>query len=153
MRLPIRRHMGAMGGKIITRLIGRLTAEIARSVDNHGAAALEFAAPSFAGIRDCLVKIIPNVFPTIDEPRSLNPRNVYFSRKNVCRRTILRLLYDHYYEYMYLSHFDAYLTTTPSWWLPSTFLTPCCLWNGYSIHDIYPRWWILNVHVVSSRDC
>jgi len=102
MRLSIRRHMGAMGGKIITGLIGRLAAEIARSVDNRDAAALEFAAPSFAGIRDCLVKIIPNIFPTIDEPRSLNPRNVYFPRKNVCRRTISCSLYDHYYECIFL---------------------------------------------------
>ena len=94
-------------------------AEITRSADNRGTAALKFAMPSMlAEIRDCLVKIILNVFPaSIDELRSLNPRNIYFSRKNVnesidtrfhtrCMIIIINNVCP--------SHFDAYLTTAPS---------------------------------------
>jgi len=90
-----------MGGKIITRLIGRPEAEIARSTNNRGAAALKFATPSLAGTHDCLIKIIPNVFPaSIDESRSLNLRNVYFSRKNVNENLSAHnlALYNRYYE-------------------------------------------------------
>lgn len=86
----------ATGGKIITGLIGRPAAEIARSTDNRGAAALKFATPSFAGIHDCLVKIIPNVFPApIDEPRSLNLCNVcFFAGERIYRCS--HSLYNYY---------------------------------------------------------
>lgn len=89
-------------------------AEIARSADNRGTAALKFAMPSLAGIRDCLVKIILNVFPaSIDELRSLNQRNVYFSRKNVNEfidtqfhtRCMIIIMSN-----VCSPHFDAYLT-------------------------------------------
>jgi len=94
-------------------------AEIACSADNRGTAALKFAMPSLAEIRDCLVKIILNVFPaSIDELRSLNPRNVYFSRKNVNESIDFTRFHTHcmiiIISNVYPSHFDAYLTTVPS---------------------------------------
>jgi hypothetical protein len=86
------RGVTSTGWENYYRLIGEPGGNCLQRADNRTAAALKFAAlvnRASSDTYDCLVKIIPNVFPGIDHERTHCIRVMYpFFREQIYQRTV-----------------------------------------------------------------